>query len=325
MERKEKRRKTKNRTKGSGVSLSIEEIVADLGNSDKPLLNSSLAELSNLDSEELRLFERAWAGIEPKRQRQIISRLVELARDNLELNFDSIFKSCLKDQDAEVCSQAIEGLWESEQPSLIDPLVNLLENDTSEGVRTAAATALGKFATLAEHNKLRSCHKHRVAEALLAVTSDTDNSAEVRRRALEAAAPLSLPEVKQAIMETYQSPEHILRVGSIYAMGKNSDPSWLPILLKELSNADAEIRYEAAGACGELEEEEAVPHLAELIDDPDSDVRLATIRALGEIGGAEAKECLKQCLNNSSEAICQAAEEALEELKTMEGPLSFRF
>ena len=314
----------KNRAIEPGTPLSIEEIISDLANNDRPLLYSSLVELSNLGSQELGLFQQRWATTEPKRRCQIVHRLVELASDNVELNFDSIFKSCLKDEDADVRSKAIEGLWECEEPSLVDPLINLLAQDSSEKVQTAAASALGKFAILAEYQKLRSCHASRVCQALLTVMSDKNKPIEVRRRALESAATLSLPEVKQAIMETYQSDDRKLRVSSIYAMGKSCDLSWLPVLLKELTNSDAEIRYEAAGACGELEEEEAVPHLIKLINDSDSDVQLATVQALGKIGGAEANECLKQCLNNSSEAVRQLAEQSLQELEAEEDLFSFR-
>ncbi len=306
------------------MSLAIEDTIIDLANSDKPLLNSRLTELSNLNQEELEFFKRSWPAIELKRQRQIVYRLVELVEDNLELNFDSIFKHCLKDPDDEVRSKAIEGLWENEEASLINPLVNLLEQDDSEKVQAAAAIALGKFAMLAEHKKLRSCHVSKIQEALLAVISDKNKPVEVRRRALEAAAPLSIPEVKTAIMEAYQSHDSRLRISSIYTMGKNCDPYWLPILLKELASTDAEVRYEAAGACGEIEEEEAVPYLTKLVSDPDVDAQISAIQALGKIGGARAKKYLEQCLNNPSEAIRQAAEQALLELRAKEGPLSFQ-
>ena len=305
------------------MALPVEETIVELGNSDKPLLNSILTELSNLNSEELEFFKRAWAAMEPERRCQITHRLVELAEDNLELNFDSIFKHCLKDQDAEVRSKAIEGLWENEEASLISPLINLLEQDSLEKVQAAAAIALGKFAMLAEHQKLRSCHLFKIQEALLGVISDKSKSVEIKRRALEAAAPLNLPQVKKAIMEAYQSHNSRLRISSIYAMGKNCDPSWLPVLLKELASADDAVRYEAAGACGELEEEAAVPHLIMLIGDPDTDVQVAAIQALGKIGGTKAKECLEQCLNNISKAVRQAAEQALKELEAKEAPLSF--
>ncbi len=300
----------------------IEETIADLGTSSQSLLNSRLIDLSNLNSEELTVFEQAWAAMEPKRRRQIVYRLVELAEDNLELNFDSILRGCLKDQDAEVRCKAIEGLWENDEPSLINPLIHLLEQDSSEKVQAAAATALGKFAMLAEHEKLRSCHISRLCHALLTTIDDKSKPVEVRRRALEAAAPLSLPQVKEAIMNAYQSHNSKLRISAIYAMGRNCDCSWLPTLLKELASADAEIRYEAVRACSELGE--AAPHLIELIKDPDTDVQLAAIQALGKIGGTEAKEHLQHCLNNSSEAIHQAAEQALQELEAGEDPLSFR-
>ena len=219
-------------------------------------------------------------------------------------------------------SKAIEGLWENEEACLINPLINLIEQDSSEEVRAAAATALGKFSMLAEHKKLRSCHVLRIQEALLAVVSDKSKPVEVRRRALEAAAPLSLPQVKSAIIEAYQSQNTRLRISSIYAMGKNCDSSWLPILLKELASADVDVRYEAAGACGELEEEAAVPCLINLVNDIDADVQMAAIQALGKIGGTEAKKCLEGCLNNTSEAIRQTAKQALNEMETKEDTLS---
>jgi len=306
------------------MSLPIEETIAHLGNSANPLRSSRLIELSNLNSEELGLFEQAWAAIEPKRRRQIVYRLVELAEDNFELDFNDIFRSCLKDQDAEVRCKAIEGLWENEESSLINPLVNLLEHDSSEKVQAAAATALGKFAMLAEHEKLRSYHKSKICQELLAVIDDESKPIEVRRHALEAASPLSLPQVNRAIMEAYQSCIPKFKVSAIYAMGRNCDPSWLPMLLSELASADAGIRYEAVVACGELGEEEAVPHLIELINDPDTDVWQVAIQALGEIGGSEAKSCLEECLNSPSGLIRQAAEQALCALETGEGPLSFR-
>jgi len=198
-----------------------------------------------------------------------------------------------------------------------------LVQDSSEKVQTTAATALGKFTMLAELKKLSPDHTSKIRHILLSVITDKNRPVELRRRALEAAAPLSHPEIRTAISEAYQSNNNRLRVSSIYAMGKSCDPSWLPILLEELTNDDAEIRYEAVVACGELEEEEAVPHLTMLINDPDRDVQLAVIQTLSKIGGTMAKQCLKQCVDNPSEVISQAAEQALQELEEQEDLFSF--
>ncbi len=316
------KRKTNNTAEASRP-LPIDETLAELGNSDRPLLNSRLTELSNPSAEEIVSFKQSWAAIAAKRRRQIVHRLVELAEDNVELNFDRIFKQLLTDPDDEVRSKAIEGLWENEEASLIDPLIDRLERDSSEKVQTAAATALGKFAMLAEHKKLGSDHVTRIEAALLAVIGDRNKPVEVKNRALEAVAPLNIPQVKTAIMEAYQNRDSRSKVSSIYAMGKNCDPLWLPILLREVASADPEVLYEAARACGEMEAEEAVPYLIKLVDYHDVDVQTAAIQSLGKIGGTMAKECLEQCLNSSSEAISQTAEQALLELETKEDTLSF--
>ena len=306
------------------MPLPIEKIIADLSNLDKPVLNSKLVDLSDLNSEELGLLEKAWTTIELKRRRRIMNRLVELAEDNPELNFDVIFKSRLKDEDAGVRSKAMEGLWENEESSMIDPLIKLLNEDSSAQVQEAAALALGKFTMLAAFGKLRSYHADKIAKNLFAVLEDKGKPIEIRRRALEAVAPLDLVPVKEVIIEAYQSDNPRLKTSAVYAMGKNCNLSWLPILLDELNSVDSEMRYEAASACGELGEEEAVPHLIKLIGDSDIEVQLAAIQALGKIGGSKAKNCLKVCLNNPSKAIRQAAQQALNQLKIEEDPLSFK-
>jgi len=305
------------------AAATILETINHLVDRRQQLLNWRLANLSDLKPAELAELEKVWPKLTAKRRRQIVSRLVELAEDNVELNFDGIFKSLLTDPDEEVRNQAIGGLWEDEAPSLIEPLARLLEQDSSTRVRAAAATTLAKFALLAEHQKLPASAAARVHQALLGIIGDDRQPAEVRRRALEAAAPLGLPQVAKTIRAAYCGHNAKLKISAIYAMGKSCDPCWLAILLDELTSANAEMRYEAATACGELEAEAAVPHLSRLIDDADTEVQLAAIQALGKIGGNEAKKGLKRCLNHPREVIRQMAEQALEELEDMEEPLSF--
>ena len=154
----------------------------------------------------------------------------------------------------------------------------------------------------------------------LAVIDNKGDLIDVRRRALEAVAPLSLPWVRQTILEACQSGNPKLKISAIYAVGKNCDIAWLQILLDELASDSVELRYEAAVACGEMGEEEAVSHLVELTEDADAEVQLVVVQALGKIGGNEAKECLELCLSHRSEAVRQVAEQALYELETMTEP-----
>ncbi len=303
----------------------IRKTAAHLLNSGQRLLNSSLAELSDLRPAGLAYLEKVWLQIALKRRRQIVSRLAELAEDDVQLSFNAIFKMLLADPDEEVRTSAIGGLWENEEPSLIEPLIGLLQEDNAAKVRAAAATALGRFALLAEHGRLRPETADRVRQALLAALADDGLPAELKRRVLEAASPLSLPQVKEAIRAAYEAVNPSLRVGAVYAMGKNYDPAWLPTLLEEVSSSSAEMRYEAATACGELEEEAAVPCLIKLSDDTDTEVQLAAIQALGKIGGDRARKCLESLADHPRESVRQVAGDAIATLDEMAGPLSFGF
>lgn len=303
--------------------MAIEDYLAELKDSDRPLVSSGLARLSSLSPNELILFLEAWSCMGAERRRDIVSRLVEQAEENASLNFDDVFLVCLTDTDDAVKVSAIEGLWEYESRSLIDTLIGLLEGDSHESVRAAAATALGKFTLLAELGELPSRDGDRLERALVAVIENRADQPEVRRRAVEAIAVFNTAEVSQVIREAYHSDDHKMRVSAVYAMGMNCAPEWLPILLEELGNPDAEMRFEAVVACGEMEEEEVVPRIVSLIDDPDPQVQLSAIAALGKIGGSEAEDALRKCMERTDEHIREAAEEAIEEIERSVDPFSF--
>ena len=303
--------------------MPLETYIEELTNDAGPLVTSRLLNLSDLMPEELELLRRVWPHIPVARRRRIVGMLVDLADDNLDLDFDCVFRMCLDDEDAEVCARAIEGLWECEDHSLVKRFMSLLRQDERLLVRTAAAAGLGKFALLAELGKLSARDAGRIEEALLASINDPGEALEVRRRAVEAIASLDRPEVKEIIARAYQSDIPRMRVSAVYAMGQSCDPSWLPTLVKELESPDVEMRYEAARACGELEDERAVPYLVPLIDDEDSQVQVLVIEALGHIGGDAAKRRLRECLQSPDAHIREAVEDALAILEFNEDPLSF--
>ncbi len=281
-----------------------------------------LAELSELDRDGLEAFRTAWEDLLAERRRRVLSRLVELAENNVELNFNEIFKLCLNDPDEEVRALAISGLWEDEETALVIPLLARLQDDPSDRVKASAASALGRFTLLGEHGKLRHELVEKMKTVLLSVLNDETANEEVRRRALESLSPLSIPEVKKAIASAYARGDERIKIGAIYAMGRNCDPEWIPILFKELNNADAERRFEAATALGELGDSDAVPKLIDLGNDPDAEVRTAVLQSLGKIGGTKAKEYLQSCMSSRNEAVKESARQALDELQANEDPLS---
>ncbi|MBI4308549.1 MAG: HEAT repeat domain-containing protein [Chloroflexi bacterium] len=300
----------------------LEHYLSELQDTAKPLSTARLIHISSMTPEEVNLFQRSWAALDTARRRQILSRLVDLSEDNVDLDFNAVFRVCLKDPDEDVREKAIAGLWECEERSLIDPLVSLLLTDPKERVRVAAAIALGRYTMLAELGKLLSRDGPRLEKALLTVIENKAETPEVRRRAIEALAAFSdLPRVKEIIRETHNSRDVKMQASALFAMGRNCDRQWLPLLLKALSAEEPELRYEAACACGELGEEVAVPYLIPLVRDPDPQVQDAAIQALGTIGGATAKKALLQLLRSANQRIHEAAQEALKRLEFDESPL----
>ena len=308
----------------SDRDTTLAKLLANLQEETEDLSRQLLANLSDLNPSELKQFEATWEGLNTKRKCATLSRLCELAEDSIEYDFGAIFRHALRDTDSTVRQSAIEGLWENEEPSLIRPLLNILAEDSSEITRESAATALGRFAVLAECHRIDADNVVRLSQPLLTIVNNQGESLPLRRRALEAVAPLSLADVTQAIWAAYRREEPEMRVGALRAMGLNRDLLWLPTIIQELASDDPEIRYVSAEAAGALGEEEAVTPLIELLDDSDPEVRLATIQALGNIGGATAKRALEYLVKHEDSSIREAATNALSEMELYTKPLSIQ-
>ncbi len=310
---------------GDEADLSITEYLSSLAEDGDALKYSGLLQLSDLSSDESDEFEDAWPAISTETRRDILGKLTELAEDNLELDFNAAFRSCLADGDDGVRELAARGLWECEDRKIIRPLVGLVKGDPSDRVRAAACITLGRFTALAQDGKLSSRDEESIRSALVAVIESPGEELEVRRRAVEAVACLPDPGVVEIIKEAYASGVPVLKQSSIYAMGRSSNTVWLPIVLKEMEDPSPPIRFEAANAAGLLGDEKVAPHLISLLRDDDTSVLIAAIAALGSVGGALARQALQKCLESDDEAIEEAANEALSEIEFDEDPLSLTF
>ena len=294
--------------------MTLEQCLNTIVDGEQPLRSADLMTLSGMTTEELEPLRLAWEELESDRRQQVLQRLIDIAEDNLDADFNSLFRLCLKDEDSEVRAKAIEGLWECDDRVLVVPLARLLTSDPSDKVRAAAAMALSKFSVLAQRGKILSKDGERIMESLTLAVGNPRETPEVRRRAVEAVAPFDTPEVHQIIREAYKSDQFEMKCSAVYAMGKSCNPQWLATILHELQNPHPAMRYEASNACGEMGEEDAVPHLIQLFKDDDQQAQTSAIAAVGAIGGSLAKKALLSCLKSSDDLVVEAAEEALEVL-----------
>ncbi len=304
--------------------MNFEEYLEALADSSQQLKIAELQRLSDPSPEQAEQFAARWADIDVRRRRRILQELIELAEDTVELDFDAVSRHALEDTDGEARLAAVRGLWEYESPDLIDDLTALVETDDSAAVRAEAALALGRFVLLFETGRLRERHFERVATALRRVVENAAEIEEVRARAIESIGPYDADWVRQAITQAYESGSHRLKVSSVHAMGRSAESRWLPLLQRELTSDEAELRYEAAVASGSLADEAAVPSLVPLAADSDDEVRAAAIAALGEIGGDAARRAIDDLIDAPSTVASDAAAAALAEIDVDDDPLGLK-
>ncbi len=299
--------------------MDLQRTLDHISDESEALSHSRLYMLSGLSRDEMELFEEHWSLLSTARRRDVLAALVEIAEVNVTVDFNSIFRIGLGDEDAEVRAYAIDGLWEDRDPGLMDVLVDLLSADPSIMVRAAAATSLGRFVLMAELDELEEELGTRVVQALWEVVDDVEEALETRRRAVEAISYCGDEGVRRLIEAAYLHPDEKMRISAVFSMGRSADSVWGKSIIAELGSGSPEMRFEAARACGELELKEAVPALMRLIADPDREVQQASIYALGKIGGREARRALQVCCESEDEVIAAAGEEALGELELTAG------
>lgn len=279
---------------------------------------SLLFALSDLDRQELQLFAQVWQTLAADKKRRITLAMTELAEERIEADYTRIFRYLLDDEDADVRAYAINGLWEDEDPTLVQLFIGALRSDPAVAVRAAAAEALGRFVLLAETKRLAPVFGDEIQAALLAVIRGSDDAL-VRRRAIEAIAYVGDETVRNIVAAAYADDDAKMRATAIFAMGRSADSYWKRTVAQEMYSPDPQIRFEAVRAVGELEFKAAVPRLIELLDDPDREVQSAAITSLGQIGGKEARRALVAVIEADDEVTRDTAQDALDELEFASG------
>ncbi len=303
------------------MTESLNTVLEQLADEIRPVHSLDLAQLSDLGRLQVEKAYSTWLTLSAARRSELMSALVELAETNIHVNFHALLRACLSDSEARVRKLAIEGLWEDEKVSLIQPLIALLATDDDVEVRAAAAISLGRFVLLGVLGDIDDAPAQAAADALRAAWSRGGEPVEVRRRALEGLACTALAGLREWISDAYYDEDARMRQSALFAMGRSADPRWAKIVLAELGSPESPMRFEAAVAAGELGLARAVQPLIRRLDDPDGTVREAAVLALGKIGGAAARRALQALLSSEDERMAEAAEEALDEVRFNSEPI----
>jgi hypothetical protein len=300
---------------------SFVDLLQSLTNDTEPVDPVRLAELSDLDSERLENFAVTWEALSADQRNALLEELGSLADAQIELTFEAINRFALDDPESTVRQQAIENLWESEDPKLARRFTNLLNNDPSPEVRGAAGKALGVFVFLAETRELEQAIRHEMEESLVA-GARSDSNSDVRDLCLRSLGYSSRSEVPELIGEAIDAQSESRIASALRAMARSANSVWEENVMARLHDGSPTIRLEAVRAAGEIEIRAAVSDLIELLEDVDEAIRRAAMWSLGQIGGPKATEALTSLAEQElGEREQETLRDAIDNLVFVEGAL----
>ena len=118
---------------------SLNLLLEGLGESPEMPAQASLYHLSSLNAEDAANMRAAWPCLPVELRRRLIARMVEVAEADFEVDFGAVFRLGLENEDTEVRTLAVEGLWEDEDVRLVPLLAARLREDEAATVRAAAS------------------------------------------------------------------------------------------------------------------------------------------------------------------------------------------
>ncbi len=293
-------------------------LTALFGSEDVPV--HLIYRLSDMSAADFKLFQKEWSEVAEDRRAAIVRHMADIAEENYVVDFTPVFSWLFEDTYPAVRQAALDGIWDSTDPRLVQPVIGLLQADRDASVRAAAARALAHYILLAEWGQVSPALTAPIIEALLAEYDRPATALEVKRAALEALGAANHPRVAGLIQDAYDDGPMDLQLSAIFAMGSSADRQWLSILDDEMTSPSPDFRAEAARAAGAIGASESLDALEQLLGDEDLEVATAAVYALGQIGGDRANELLLRLSEDPDfEELYDAIDEALEEMEWLDG------
>lgn len=277
--------------------VSFDVIIAALLDESRIIPPSYLYRLSDMNPVDFKKVKVIWDQISPVRRRALLEDLEELEDADMTLSYDDLALFTLNDVDDQVRALAVRMLWQYEDKHLAPILLKMVTEDSSESVRSAAATGLGLFIYLGELEEIPNKLMEEVQDKLMEVVSGSDTKL-VRRHALESLGYSNRPEINDLIENAFRSDKE-WQISALFAMGRTADTErWSEKVFSKIDSPLDDVRTEAIRAAGELSMENTREILIELLgedaEDLDEDLRMSAIWSLSQIGGEGVREVLER-------------------------------
>jgi len=229
---------------------------------------------------------------------------------------DSIIEILHNSKNEIVRARAVEALGNIGGERAIKELINVIINDESEIVKSAAAKsiawadekALKMFLEKVEGVKIKGAAWVLVNYLLKALKSEDKN---IRMHAAIALGRLGDPRAVPHLIEALEDRSPIVRRAAAIALGMIGDSSAVDALIERLNDEDVEVKKAALEALNDLNiGKKDVEVIKESLKDPDPRVRELTAMVL-EKGGEAAVEPLLEAIEDSVREVRVTAVQSL--------------
>src|SRR5688500_17298546 len=92
--------------------MPLKSYLKELADPATKLNETKVARLSRLDRDEIEELRAGWTKLPEERRREVVQRAGAIVEEDVESDFDDLFKIGLDDGDSAVRLASIQGLWE---------------------------------------------------------------------------------------------------------------------------------------------------------------------------------------------------------------------
>jgi len=282
-------------------NINFNQVIDSLLDDNAQFPVAYMMSLSDIPPANLEILKRSWAQISPARKAILMENIEIIHETEITSNFEDIAELALEDGNSAVRISGLRLFWDYENAHLIRKFIDLMQNDPDIGVRTQAASTLGKYMYLSEIEMIDTRYQQLIDDSLIKVLRSDENEL-VRQKALEAFGYSSNPAVKEFIHNAYNSGDYNWISSSLEAMGRSADENYASLVLPMLAHPDLRIQREAVFAAGELELSTARKLLLRMALEleQDEDLWVQVVSALSKIGGEGVFEVFEKLLEDAS-------------------------
>lgn len=250
-----------------------------------------------------------WERIDPVRRLNLFEDLGALAQRDYVLDFSSVARMGLDDEEGAIRMAAIYMLTDCQDKPFARRMLKTALEDPDEDVQCAAINVLSQYVLDLEYGNKTPVSGEQIIQTLEKLI--ISEKKRVRLDAMEALAFTDHQAVAPLIRKALDSAENEQVISALCAIEHTLDNGWDDTVLELLESDDADVKISAVRAAGELQIREALPffyHVISQFDTQDQDLVMACVWAVSEIGDHDSAEVL--------DALSDAArgEDELEEL-----------